>query len=156
MSVPDFIVAAKGTWKGKSKLHQVWLPPERQVTESDSTLFIDPDPSNTFATVLCDWADEGEPQHGRFLLCGDAKTKAVEIGWVDTWHMSGGVMHLAGAQTGDTELKTRGSYGAGDEVWGWTVDFALEGEKLTLKMDNVTPDGDADWAVDAVYERVAG
>jgi hypothetical protein len=61
-------------------------------------------------------------------------------------------MHTTGQESDEKSIKTKGTYAAGKEVWGWTIDFALSGDTLMLKMDNVPPQG-AEWAVEAIYRR---
>ena len=152
MAVPKFIVASKGSWKGKSKLNLPWLAPDKRVSESDSHLHIDCDRQNAFATITYTWSYEGKEQEGTFLICQNDTSKVVEVGWSDSWHQNTGVMHLAGPGGEADSFKTRGTYKAEGQEWGWTVAFSLTKERLTLKMENVPPNVEPQWAVEAIYE----
>ena len=83
----------------------------------------------------------------------DGKSKVVQLGWSDSWHQNTAVMHLVGPEVADGSVRTKGTYAAGKEVWGWTIEFKLSGHQLTMKMENLTPQGEAEWAVEAVYKR---
>ena len=147
MAVPKSLHDARGLWQGESRLDQSWLPPEKRVSESPSELHLKANAA--YATITYTWIYEGEPQEGTMILAGDEKT--VEIGWCDTWHQGSGVMHLAG--TAGEAIKTKGTYDAGEETWGWTIALSFIGEELRLTMENVTPKGEAEWAVRAMYRR---
>ena len=153
MAVPKKIQEAKGLWKGKSQLNLPWLAPEKRVTESVSQLHIDCDSHNSFATITYTWSYEGKKQEGTMLISMAAKTKAVEIGWVDSWHESSAVLHLAGTESDSGSIKTKGSYSAGKETWGWTIALDHTADQLTLTMENVPPTGDPQWAVKAIYKK---
>lgn len=153
MAIAKQIKDAKGSWKGKSKLHLSWLPPEQRVSESDSTLHIDLDENRAFATVTYTWRHEDKRHEGTILGCGSEKSKNYEIAWVDSWHQSSAVMHLKGKEAEDGSLKVKGSYDGGGEMWGWTISLSEFGGAFTLKMENVTPAGEAEWAVEGIYHR---
>jgi len=153
MAVPKSIHVAKGLWRGKSQLNLPFLPPEKRVSESDSSLHIDTDQHDSYATVTYNWQYEGKRQEGTILLCESAKSKSVQLAWVDSWHQNTAVMHLTGEESETGLVKTKGTYPAGKETWGWTIEFQIAGEQLTMKMDNVTPSGEAVWAVKASYKR---
>ncbi len=153
MAIPKHIHDAKGSWKGKSQLNLPWLEPAKRVTESTSLFHVDIDSHNTFATITYNWEYEGKRQEGTMVLSMANKTKIVEIGWSDSWHMSSGVLHTTGTEDAAGSVKTKGSYAAGKETWGWTINFDMTGKELVMTMDNVHPDGQVDWAVKAVYRR---
>ncbi|MBI1756620.1 MAG: hypothetical protein HY248_03795 [Fimbriimonas ginsengisoli] len=153
MAVPKSIHAAKGLWRGKSKLNQSWLPPGKRVSESNSSLHIDTDSLDTFATITYDWHYEGKREEGTIILAKQGKSNAVEIGWVDSWHEHDGVLHLKGEDSGTGSVKARGLWSAGKEVWGWTIELLATADSLTVKMENVPPAGEPIWAVEGVYSR---
>ncbi len=153
MAVPKSIQTAKGSWKGRMKLNLPWLPPENQISESDSSMQIETDSQETFATITYDWQYEGKRQESTTLISGSNESNAVQFAWVDSWHQSEAVLHLKGEDLGTGPVKARGEWNAGEEVWGWTIEFLPSGESLTLKMENITPAGDPTWAVEAVYQR---
>ena len=153
MSVPKSIVNGKGSWRGRSKLHLPWLEADARISESASRLHIDCDGQNASATIVYAWEHEGKAQEGTILLCGHGTSKDVELGWVDTWHQNSSVMHLVGRVGDDGSVSAKGAFKVEGQAWGWTIALAFEGERLRLKMENVTPLGIADWAVDALYSR---
>ncbi len=153
MAVPKSIHAAKGLWQGKSLLNLPFLPPGKQVSESQSSLHIDTDKHDSFATITYTWQYEGQVQEGTILLCQSDKRKHLELGWVDSWHQSTSVMHLEGEETETALVKAKGSYSGGNETWGWTIAFVHDGDQLTMTMENVMPSGEAVWAVKATYKK---
>ena len=153
MAIPKSITEAKGSWFGSSKLNQSWLPPEKRIAESASFLHVDTDEHDTFATITYTWHYEGKRHEGTVLICMAGKSKVVQIGWVDSWHQSTAVMHLVGSESSDGSFKAKGTYAAGKEVWGWTIEFKMTPDLLTMRMENLTPKGEAEWAVEAIYKR---
>lgn len=153
MAVPQFVIDSKGSWRGKSKLNLPWLAPDKQVSESDSHLHIDCDRQNKFATIVYTWSNEGKGEEGTILLAQGPKSKVVELGWADSWHQSTAILHTVGEEKPAGYFKTKGTYKGDGEEWGWTIALTLADGKLQLKMENVTPKGEATWAVDATYER---
>ncbi len=153
MAIPKSILDANGSWFGSSKLNQSWLPPEKRIAESASFLHVDTDEHHAFSTITYTWQYEGKRQEGSILVCMDGKSKVAQLGWSDSWHQNTAVMHLVGTEAADGSVKTKGTYAAGKEVWGWTIEFKLTSDKLTMKMENLTPQGEAEWAVEAVYKR---
>ena len=153
MAVPKLIRDAKGLWNGKSLLNLPFLPQDKQVSESQSTLHIDTDGHDAFATIAYTWAYEGKRQEGTILLCASEHGNTVQLGWVDSWHQNTSVMHLNGEVAKSGLLKAKGTYVAGKEAWGWTIAFRREEDGLNLEMENVKPTGEAVWAVRTVYGR---
>ena len=144
---------AKGRWRGASQPHLSLLPPGKQITTSDSELHVDTDAHDAYATITYHWEYEGKRQEGAMLVYKADKSNAVEMGWADSWHQSSGVMHLAGQVAADGSLKVSGPYSAGKETWGWTISFHHQDDQFTLEMENITPAGEAEWAVRATYKR---
>lgn len=153
MAIPKTIRDAHGTWTGNSKLHLSWVEPPKNVQESYSNLSISLDPLGSFALIDYDWAYNGEMQHGQMIVAGNAENQEITAGWSDSWHQNSAVMALAGVgMSGKVELK--GEYAVeGHPNWGWSIEFELEGESLTVRMFNVTPEGEAEWAVEGLYSR---
>jgi hypothetical protein len=153
MAVPKSIVDSKGSWRGKSQLNLPWLPPEKRVTESNSSLHIDTDGSGSFATITYTWAHEGKRQEGTILVCGAHKSDAIEFGWVDSWHQNSSVLHLVGSSPEGGSTKAKGTYSGDGQTWGWTIELVASDGKLAMNMENIPPTGDPMWAVHANYER---
>ncbi len=153
MATPKFASTGKGSWAGKSRLNLPWLPKDKQISESASKLHIDLDELNTFATITYTWEHEGKRHEGSMLVCGSAKSKDVQVAWVDSWHQSTSVLYLKGKEDAKGNIKSKGTYDAEGQTWGWTIAFELAEDTLTMRMENVMPDDKADWAVEAVYKR---
>ncbi len=153
MAVPKPIRDAKGLWHGKSQLNLPFLPPGKQISESNSSLHIDTDGQDTYATITYNWHQDGKRQEGTLIVCKASKSKAVQVGWVDSWHQNTAVMHLTGEESDSGLIKAKGTYSAGKETWGWTIAFQLADDKFTVNMENVMPSGEAIWAVKATYSH---
>jgi hypothetical protein len=153
MAVPKRVLEAKGLWKGQSQLNLPWLPPDKRVTESKSQLHVDTDAGDHYATITYTWEYEGKPQEGTMIVCMANKTKAVQIGWVDSWHENSEVLHLVGTEAESGEVRTKGSYGDPKEPWGWTINLDLVGGKLLLTMENIPHGSEPQWAVKGTYEK---
>lgn len=153
MAIPKTIRDAAGTWNGNSKLHLSWNQPPENILESFSNLSISLDPIGAFALVDYDWVYEGEMQHGQMLVAGNQDSGDVTGGWTDSWHQNTVVMALSGTGMED-ELNLKGEYAVeGHPNWGWRITLAMEGESLSFKMFNVSPEGDEEWAVEGIYAR---
>jgi len=154
MATPPGLLTAIGSWRGTSKLNFSEDPSVENISESSSTLAVETDPLQAFATVTYTWSFEGQVHEGRFLVSGTESTDEVTAGWSDSWHQRGGVMPLTGTGMHSNHVCVTGSYGAGDGPdWGWGVEFNLDGDTLIFKMTNITPEGDQTWAVHAEYSR---
>jgi hypothetical protein len=72
--------------------------------------------------------------------------------------MGEAVMALEGAAAGADAVTLRGSYAAppGPD-WGWRIDLRPQGgDDLRMVMFNVTPEGQEELAVEAVYGQSKG
>jgi len=156
MPTPQFLHKAVGSWKGESKLHLSWLPEDKRVSASESKLHIDFDMKKMFATLTYTWVFEGKVEEGSMLICGSEKSKLMSVGWSDSWHQNSAVMLLKSAEFSHEVIKVTGSYPAGDGTpdWGWRIELSLPSEdQFVLKMFNITPAGEAEWAVEGIYKR---
>lgn len=156
MAIPKILKNASGEWRGTSKLHLSWLPKESNVQTSDSTVTVFPDQADSHVAIAYQWQHEGE-QCGTFLLCGSDTSGIVTGGWTDSWHQNTAVMQLAGTGNEDDHVKLAGTYQVeGHPDWGWRIEFERPSEDtLVMKMFNVSPDGEEEWAVSAEYRRDA-
>lgn len=149
MALPESLIAAAGQWSGDSKLHQSWEREEsQQVLESASTLHIDLDRNRAFATLTYTWNYKGTEHEGVWIIAVDEKGKGTG-GWTDSWHMNGTVMFVHGEG-----LNMKGEYEVPDHPnWGWRISLEPGKDALALKMWNISPDGDEEWAVEANYTK---
>lgn len=152
MAIPKFLIDSKGSWKGETKLHLDFMPEDKKVQTSSTFLHIDTDRDHKFAKLDYIWYYQGTRHEGLMLVCGSAKSGAYEIAWSDSWHQNTAVMHLAGELKGNS-IKTKGSWKAEDQVWGWSIELIATEKGFAIKMEVITPEGKADWAVDSAYAR---
>ncbi|MBA4291872.1 hypothetical protein C0431_02780 [bacterium] len=155
MATNKFLKGAVGHWAGESKLHLSWLEDEtKRVQKGPSELHVDLDESGAFATVTYWWTYEGKKQEGVMTVVCDEKRKKCFLGWVDAWHMNYDVMRFEG-ELKEESVGGFGKYfvGEGEPEWGWTIEVLDAGQQLKLRMENVTPGGEKEWAVEAIYSR---
>ncbi|HVK70904.1 MAG TPA: DUF1579 family protein [Polyangium sp.] len=84
---------------------------------------------------------EGKPIAGEMLIAFESGEKLWRTTWVDSFHT--GSMILVSEGSG-TDIDVRATYFAaeGHPRWGWrTVIDDAQAEKLTIRMYNITPDG---------------
>ncbi|MBL8047593.1 MAG: DUF1579 family protein [Chthonomonas sp.] len=142
-----------GTWHGLSQLHLNDWPPGSgdRVFESESSLALHAVASNPVLDGAYTWSHDNEQQTGRYMIV--VAGNDVEVAWTDTWHMAGQIMHCKGTLT-EKGMVFQGSYGGGDEVWGWRTELRmLAPNVMELHMTNITPSGEEDWAVKAAYSK---
>ena len=156
MSIPSCLVGAKDhVWTGTSRLHLSWLPEDQQIQSSPSSLTISYLEDEGTLNINYTWEHEDAPQKGDMVITGNADEQSVLMTWHDTWHQSDGRMQLVGVFDED-EVSCLGSYGEdGGEKWGWKIQMHMEEDNVfSMKMINVDPQGEEDWAVHALYTKV--
>ena len=88
--------------------------------------------------------------------CSEAKKipDKVQAFWIDSWHMSDKFMSCDGKYAGDSILM-KGFYEVPNHPdWGWRTDIIFSDEdSFKIEMYNVSPEGEEDLAVEAVYNR---
>lgn len=155
MAIPETILNSVGTWRGTSTLNLPWPPGQEKVEDSESTLIIATDPHQKYAHLAYDWAEDGTAQYGHAIIAGSSDSGKVQMAWTDSWHLSSDVMRLVGTGMSGA-VNVLGEYEVeGYPAWGWRFTFEQEGENLTMKMFNISPEGEEVWAVSATYERVS-
>lgn len=78
----------------------------------------------------------------------------VSFGWSDSWHQSGEVMLLRGTPKAEGVLSAQGSYRVeGHPEWHWRIELERGTDQLILRMTNISPEGEEEWAVEAIYSR---
>lgn len=161
MSLQAHFAELAGDWIGTK---QVWLAPGQPVRESETAASVALPAGGQFATVRYTWADEGKPQDGLLVVRRPAEAdsanaprggSAVEMVWIDSWHMRDAFMVCDAEPAGDGELAARGSYAAppGPD-WGWRITLRMEtADSFVIVMDNILPDGREARAVEMKYRR---
>jgi hypothetical protein len=143
------LLACAGEWSGTNRLHD---PHTGRPEDSPSSLTVTPVCAGRFVRLDYTWGYQGAPQEGS-LLIGHPEGKGYTAHWVDTWHMGDQALASSGAAEPGGGISVMGFYAAPpDPDWGWRT-VITPGEKLTVVMFNVTPDGAEEVAVEAEYRR---
>ena len=141
----------EGSWSGRSTL---WLEPGSEGRPSSTTLHSQAVVRGKFLRLDYTWTFEGDPQAGSLLLGYDAKAQRYEAAWIDSWHMGSKIMHCSGEPGGGPDLRGEYEVGDGSPNWGWRIALASNDEGVTLRMWNVTPQGQEALAAEAIYTPV--
>ncbi|MCU0617477.1 MAG: DUF1579 domain-containing protein, partial [Gemmatimonadaceae bacterium] len=123
--------------------------------ESDTTLVVERAVGDVITLLRYTWAHDGTAHDGVLLVRDTAPDAPPAMVWADSFHTGGTFMSLGPGQRTAQGVSATGSYAAppGPD-WGWRI--ALEATapaKLTLRMYNITPDGEEALAVEAIYSR---
>lgn len=141
-----------GKYLGKSDLHLSWLPEDQKFSHCDSTLEVQKHADGKMYVVTLDWSHEGAPQIGGFVIVVDPESGAAQSGWTDTWHMTGAILHSRGIAGADS-ISVTGQYGDAESgIWNWRTEFIWSAAEIEMIMTNISPDGDEEWAVKALYQ----
>ena len=157
MTAPDrspqaLLHAHLGTWHARNRL---WFVPEGPTFDSDTTLVVERAVGDVITLLRYTWAHEGTTHDGVLLVRDTAPDAPPAMVWADSFHTGGTFMSLGPGQRTAQGVSATGSYAAppGPD-WGWRI--ALEAtapSALTLRMYNITPEGEEALAVEAVYTR---
>lgn len=154
MSIPQQLAEATGSWRGTSRLNLPFLPEGEQVSTCESTARVNVILSGTVVEIDMTWSHEGQPQEAKFWITWTETLNRVEMAWIDSWHMSRQILFSTGPAAGEGPVKATGSYQVPPyPEWFWRTEFACTGDELSMKMFNITPEGEEIWAVDATYSR---
>ena len=146
------LIQLQGNWRGRNKL---WLNPDDPHTESQSTASITPVVLGKFLRFDYTWAYQDNPQEGVILFGYEAEENLVTAIWADSWHMGDQFMICHGTLRDNGAVDVSGSYAAAPGPdWGWRTLVKARNEILfSLLMYNITPQGEEQLAVEAVYHR---
>lgn len=144
--------ACSGTWEGTNRLHDPHTSaPEDSAATGTLTRLL----GGRFLRFDYSWAYQGTDQEGSLLIGYQSDRAVVTVHWIDSWHMSEGVMPCKGVVGTDGAIDVRGTYAAttGPD-WGWRIELRPTGdETLRLTMHNVDPDGNEQTAVECRLAR---
>jgi hypothetical protein len=145
----ESLKACHGRWHG---LYRLYLTPNDPVQESGTTAVVSPAAKSRLARLDYTWVVDGQEQEGSLLVGFETGLGQVSAAWIDSWHNGERMMICQGGLTGQG-VEFTGSYPApSGPDWGWrTVLAASPGRELRMTMYNLTPDGQAFLAVEAVY-----
>jgi hypothetical protein len=153
MSIPKPLAGVSGNWAGTYKL---WFDPTEPPIVCDTTATVDKVAQGKFLTVRYQWQFDGKPHEGFMLVGVDPKENALNVQWVDSFHMSDAIMSNRGAVPAeDAEVSVLGAYAAPpgpDWHWRTLLEHSAHDE-LRMVMYNIQPGEAEQLAVEAVYQR---
>jgi hypothetical protein len=97
----------------------------------------------------------GQPLAGELLVAFETGEKLWRTAWVDSFHTGTALMASEGPAA-DGPIRVTGRYFAaeGHPHWGWRTELHDDRpETLTLRMFNITPDGQEDLGVEVLLAR---
>lgn len=153
MAIYPALAALVGRWSGDNA---VWLEPGADPLRSNASAEVSLEAEGQVLRMRYLWAEDGKPQSGILLLVGDATLTAWVGSWTDSWHLAHQLMDLRGTGDGNS-VSVRGTYAAppGPD-WGWRLALeAGDADRCTLRMYNITPDGEEALAVETRLSRLA-
>lgn len=153
MPLPASVAQFVGEWSGPTRLHQSWLEGDDKIQESRSHLKFAVDRNSNVAILTYDWQHDGQPQDA-VLILACSESGELMASWTDSWHMKGSLLHLKGQFEDGKPVVLLGKYQMeGYPEWGWSIYFDGDTNEMRFGMDNIDPDGNAEWAVQAVYTK---
>lgn len=153
MGIAELLAGLAGAWTGTNHL---WFKPSDPVFESPTTVTVAPTAQGVATLFQYTWNHEGTPHAGVMLVPHAATTPEQDaLTWIDSFHTGGIFTHFRGGPTEAGSLSVLGSYAAPEgPPWGWRITLEPdEGEAFTLRMYNITPEGEEMLAVEARYTR---
>jgi len=144
-----------GSWSGRN---QLWLMPGDPVRESKTQASVTSTAHGVLVSLAYSWDYEGQPQEGVLLLRNHLDAAKVEVVWLDSWHTRNEFMLFAADADHQGLVAVRGSYAAppGPD-WGWRIGLHADGaDAFSVRMYNISPEGQEALAVDARYTRDPG
>lgn len=140
-----------GSWSGTTK---TWFEPDVVADESPMTGTIKVILGGRFLMYEYAGSLQEKPFDGVAIFGFDIATKKFQMAWVDSFHMSTGIMFSEG-EAGD-RFSAFGTYFTGPETprWGWRTELELiDDDNIVIRAYNVEPDSDDQIATETRYKR---
>lgn len=140
-----------GDWSGMTK---TWFEPDKLADESPMTGKIRAILDGRF--VMHEYSGElqGKKFDGVAIYGFDLATNKWQTAWVDSFHMSTGILFSEG-DTSD-KFNATGSYfaGEGEPRWGWRTEIGIvDDDNLVITAFNIMPTGEEAKATETQYTR---
>lgn len=144
-----------GNYSGTSK---VWFGPDNLADESPITGSFRSMLGGRFLLHEYKGSFQGAPLEGIQLIGYDLLTDRYQIAWVDSFHMSTGIM-LSLGKAGMPDAAVLGNYSTGGETpqtWGWETSLQAADGTIVLTAYNISPEGERDKATEITYDTKFG
>lgn len=140
-----------GAWEGRTR---TWLDPGAPPVDSLTAARIEVILGGRFARIDYQGTVIGKPHAGEMLIGYEPAESRYNVVWVDSFHMSTGIMLSTGPRAPDGAVSVLGSYRSGGEEWGWRTILRPEGDDhLVIEAFNISPDGREDRAIETHLSR---
>ena len=108
-----------------------------------------------FVRIDYTWIESGNTEEGSIVIGCEPDPGGVTVAWMDSWHNADRLMICTGRRTDDGGIDVLGSYPSNPPGpdWGWRTVITPQGDRWTLMMFNITPEGEEAPAVTAEYRR---
>lgn len=141
-----------GEWSGTKKL---WMMPDAPPAECSSTAIVAPEACGKFMAVRYTWEGDGNQRAGVIMVRMAVSPADADLVWFDSWHQGKAFLVCPAVPDDESLIAVQGSYPAppGPD-WGWRIALCSQGpDDFRIVMHNITPDGQQDLAVLAIYTR---